>query len=104
MALPTTNNPLRRALEEWFEREGVRPRVQGEFEDSALMNVFGQAVGWVFPAPAAIERDVSRLYGVRVVGRTDAVRERYYVISAERRLKHPGVVAITTAARDRLFV
>lgn len=103
MVLPTTNNPLRRALEEWFEREGVRPRVMGEFEDSALMTVFGQAVGCVFPAPAAIERDVSRLYGVRVVGRTEAVRERYYVISAERRLKHPGVVAMTTAARDQLF-
>jgi LysR family transcriptional activator of nhaA len=103
MVLPTTNSPLRRALEEWFDREAVRPRVQGEFEDSALMTVFGQAVGCVFPAPAAIERDVSRLYGVRTVGRTDAVRERYYVISAERRLRHPGVVAMTTAARDQLF-
>jgi len=103
MVLPTTSSPLRRALEEWFDREGVRPRIQAEFEDSALMNVFGQAVGCVFPAPAAIERDVSRLYGVRVAGRTDAVRERYYVISAERRLKHPGVVAMTTAARHQLF-
>jgi len=103
MVLPTTNNPLRRALEEWFDREGVRPRIQAEFEDSALMNVFGQAVGCVFPAPAAIERDVSRHYGVRVAGRTDAVRERYYVISAERRLKHAGVVAMTTAARNQLF-
>jgi LysR family transcriptional activator of nhaA len=103
MVLPTTNSPLRRALEEWFDREGVRPRILAEFEDSALMNVFGQAVGCVFPAPTAIERDVSRLYGVRVAGRTDAVRERYYVISAERRLKHPGVVAMTTAARNQLF-
>ena len=103
MVLPTTNSPLRRALEEWFDREGVRPRIQAEFEDSALMNVFGQAVGCVFPAPAAIERDVSRHYGVRVAGRTDAVRERYYVISAERRLKHAGVVAMTTAARNQLF-
>jgi LysR family transcriptional activator of nhaA len=103
IVLPTTNSPLRRALEEWFDRQGVRPRVQAEFEDSALMNVFGQAVGCVFPAPIAIERDLSRLYGVRTVGRTDAVRERYYVISAERRLKHPGVIAMTTAARDQLF-
>jgi LysR family transcriptional activator of nhaA len=103
MVLPTTNNPLRRALDEWFDREGVRPRIEGEFEDSALMSVVGQAVGCIFPAPTAIERDVSRFYGVRIVGRTEAVRERYYVISAERRLKHPGVVAMTTAARDQLF-
>jgi LysR family transcriptional activator of nhaA len=79
------------------------PRLVGEFEDSALMQVFGQATGCVFPAPSAIARDVTRLYGVRIVGRVEAVRERYYVISAERRLRHPGVLAITGAARDELF-
>ena len=54
-------------------------------------------------APAAIEADVCCFYGVGVIGRTSAVRERYYAISAERRLKHPGVLAITSAARDELF-
>jgi LysR family transcriptional activator of nhaA len=68
------------------------------------MKVFGQAAGVVFPAPAAIARDVCRLYGVREIGRTPAVRERYYAISARRRLTHPGVLAITSAARDELFV
>ena len=103
MVLPTTDSPLRRALEEWFEEVGIRPRIVGEFEDSALMTVVGQAGGYVFPAPAAIAHDVSRFYGVRRVGATDAVRERYYVISAERRLTHPGVLAMTDAARNRLF-
>ncbi len=101
--LPTTDTALRRALDEWFDKEGVRPRVVGEFEDSALMKVFGHSAGMAFPAPAAIANDVCRFYGVRVIGRTNAVRERYYAISAERRLKHPGVLAITTAARDELF-
>ncbi len=103
MVLPTTNSPLRGALEEWFDTEEITPRVVGEFEDSALMTVFGQAAGCAFPAPSAIAKDVSRLYGVRMVGRLDTVRERYYVISAERRLKHPGLLAITSAARDQLF-
>jgi LysR family transcriptional activator of nhaA len=101
--LPTTNAALRRALDEWFEKEDLVPRVAGEFEDSALMKVFGQAMGAAFPAPAAIAADVCRLYGVREIGRTAAVRERYYAISAERRLKHPGVLAITSAARDDVF-
>jgi LysR family transcriptional activator of nhaA len=100
--LPTINTALRRGLDEWFEKEGLRPRVVGEFEDSALMKVFGQGAGTAFPAPAAIEADVCRFYGVRVIGRTD-VRERFYAISAERRLKHPGVLAITSAARDEVF-
>jgi LysR family transcriptional activator of nhaA len=103
MLLPTINTALRRGLDEWFEREGLRPRVVGEFEDSALMKVFGHSAGVAFPAPAVIERDVCRVYGVRVAGRTDVVRERYYAISAERRLKHPAVLAITSTARARLF-
>jgi LysR family transcriptional regulator, transcriptional activator of nhaA len=98
--LPTMNTALRRSLDEWFERKNFRPNVVGEFEDSALMSVFGQAASAVFPAPAVIGREVSRLYSVRLVGRVDAVRERYYAISVERRLKHPGVLAITSAARE----
>ena len=101
--LPTANTALRRDLDAWFERTGLRPNVIGEFEDSALMKVFGHSAGVAFPAPAAIERDVCRFYGVRVVGRTDAVRERYYAITAERRLKHPGILAITGAGREELF-
>ena len=101
--LPTANAALRRALDDWFEREDLRPRVTGEFEDSALMKVFGQGTGAVFPAPSAISADVCRLYGVKEIGRTSAVRERYFAISAERRLKHPGVLAITSAARDEVF-
>jgi LysR family transcriptional activator of nhaA len=103
LLVPTANAALRRALDEWFEKEDLRPRLAGEFEDSALMKVFGQRTGVVFPAPTAIASDVCRLYGVREIGRTSAVRERYYAISAERRLKHPAVLAITSAARDELF-
>lgn len=101
--LPTSNTALRRSLDAWLDGEGVRPDVVGEFEDSALMNVFGQSAGVAFPAPAAIAPDVCRFHGVRAIGRTNAVRERYFAISAERRLKHAGVLAITTAARDQLF-
>lgn len=103
IALPTGNTALRRDLEAWFDRIGVQPRIVAEFEDPALMKALASESDLVFPAPAAIERDVCRLYDVRAIGRTDAVRERYYAISAERRLKHPGVIGITSAARDGLF-
>ncbi len=68
------------------------------------MKVFGQEGLGLFPAPSVIEKEVCRQYSVRVVGRTDAVRERYYAISVERRLKHPAVLAICEAARDKIFV
>ena len=101
--LPTTNTALRRALEQWFEAEDLHPPVAGEFEDSALLKAFGESGRAVFPAPTAIEREVCRHYRVAVVGRTPKVRERYYAISAERRLKHPGVLAITASAKTELF-
>ncbi len=103
MVVPTANTELRRGLDEWFERIGIRPRIVGEFEDPALMKAFGSDAGVVFPGPAVVEADISRVYNVRGVGRTPDVQERYYAISVERRLTHPGVLAITTAARDDVF-
>ena len=101
--LPTVNTALRRALEQWFEAEDLHPPVAGEFEDSALLKAFGESGRAVFPAPTAIEREVCRHYRVAVVGRAPSVRERYYAISAERRLKHPGVLAIAATAKSELF-
>lgn len=102
LLLPTPNTALRRGLDAWFDARGLRPRVTGEFDDSALMKAFGHGAGVAFPAPAAIEREVCRFYGVRVIGRVEDVREPYYAISAERRLTHPGVLAITGAAKTEL--
>jgi LysR family transcriptional activator of nhaA len=101
--LPTSNTSLRKSLEQWFENEEIRPEVRGEFEDSALLMVFGQTGAGVFAMPSAIEKEVERQYGVRVIGRTESVRERFYAISVERKLKHPGVLAISDAARKQLF-
>lgn len=103
MLLPTDNTMLRRAMEQWFEEEGISPIIAAEFEDSALAKAFGQAGAGIFVAPTAIEQEVKRQYDVKVIGRTDKVRERFYAISAERRIKHPAVVAISHAARESLF-
>jgi LysR family transcriptional activator of nhaA len=100
---PTDNAALRRSLDQWFDSQGIRPRVVGEFQDSALMKVFGQAGRGVFAAPSVIEAEVRRQYGVRLIGRTDHVRERFYAISVERKIKHPAVAAICEAAHQKLF-
>ena len=95
MLLPTPTTAYRRALDEWFDTTGVRPKVLAEFDDSALLLAFAGSAQAMFPAPTVIEREVCRLSGARVIGRTDAVRERYVAVSVERKLKHPAVVAIT---------
>jgi len=100
--LPTENKTLRRALDQWFEKQGLRPRVVGEFDDSALLKTFGQTGAGLFAVPSAVEAEVVKQYGVTAVGRLDEVKERYYAISVEQRLKHPAVVAVSEAAHGVL--
>lgn len=100
LLLPTVGTVLRRTLDQWFDARGIRPNVVAEFEDSSLLTVFGQGGLGLFPAPTPLERDVCKQYGVSVAGRLRDVRERFYAISVERRLRHPAVVAVSAAARD----
>lgn len=101
--LPAERTTLRHGLDQWLRAQGVLPRVVAEFEDSALLKAFGQAGVGYFPGPTAIEREIAAQYGARVVGRVSEVRERFYAVSIERRLKHPAVVAISEAARADLL-
>ncbi len=103
MLLPTENTLLRSSLDHWFEKEGIHPNVVAEFEDSALMKVFGEYGAGIFPAPSIVEKEIRETYGSRVVGRTDEVKERFYAITVERRIKHPAAVAISEFARGQLF-
>ena len=101
--LPTDATSARRELDRWFEAQGIRPEIEAEFDDSALLKVFGEDGAGVFPIPSAIEALVRKQYDVTVVGRIPEVRERFYVISPERRLRHPAVVLMTERAREGLF-
>ena len=101
--LPMEDTSLRRSLDQWFEAVGIRPLVRGEFSDSAALKVFGQTGVGIFAAPSAVEDEVRRQYRVRVLGRVESIRERFYVISTERKLRHPAVAAITEVARRQLF-
>jgi LysR family transcriptional activator of nhaA len=101
--MPTASSALRRSLELWFDREQVKPRIVAEIEDRGLMKAFGEGGAGVFTSPQAVEEDVLTKYGVQIIGRSDEVRERFYAISAERRIKHPAVSVITEAARTGLF-
>jgi LysR family transcriptional activator of nhaA len=103
LLLPGEEAAVRPRLMQWIESIGVRPKIVGEFDDGALMTAFGKAGIGIFAAPSAIAEEVQRQYSVRVLGRTEAVTERFYAISVERRLTHPAVVAISSSARTELF-
>jgi LysR family transcriptional activator of nhaA len=103
LLLPGENTALRRSLDAWFSARGIRPKVVGEFDDSALLKVCGEKGMGIFPASAVIADEVMRQYRVHAVGSPEPVRERFYAISIERKLKHPAVVAISEEARQKLF-
>ncbi|MBN1854401.1 MAG: transcriptional activator NhaR [Pirellulales bacterium] len=100
---PMRNTALRRMLDHWFDTHNIQPQMMGEFDDSALTKVFGAAGVGLFAAPSAVEKEIRQHYHIQPVGVLSGIKECYYVISIERKLKHPAVVAILNAARERLF-
>ncbi len=103
LLLPSAETALGRAVRQWFESEGIRPNLVGEFDDSALMKAFGQSGLGAFPMPSVSEADVKKHYGAEIIGRAETLRARFYAISPERRLKNPAVVAICETAREAIF-
>ncbi|WP_460120194.1 transcriptional activator NhaR [Pseudomonas sp. H3_G09] len=103
LLIPGAETVVRSRLQRWFAEQQIQPQIVGEFDDSALMQAFGQSGSGIFIGPSVIAEEVKRQYGVELIGQTDAVSESFYAISVERKVKHPGIVAITEGARRELF-
>ncbi len=101
--LPMEASTLRRSLDHWFDSTGIRPRLVGEFKDSALMKTFGESGYGVFAAPLVIEAEIQAHYSVTKLGVVPSIVERVYAISVERKIKHPAVLRITEGAKGGLF-
>jgi LysR family transcriptional activator of nhaA len=104
MLVPGVDSAVRSHLERWCEANKLRPRVVGEFDDTALMKAFGQRGAGVFIGPTVLESEIETQYAVKTLGRAQEIVEEFFAISVERRITHPCVVAITGTARSRLFV
>ncbi|HEY2800954.1 MAG TPA: transcriptional activator NhaR [Chthoniobacterales bacterium] len=101
--LPTTNMGMRAVLETWFDTVKIRPRIIGEYEDSALM-VFCATVGRGFTVvPTVVEREIMKHWGLKVIAKVDECGTDFYAITAERRLRNPAAAAITEHAYSEIF-
>ncbi len=103
MLVPGGSSSVRPQFDAWLTRHQLTPRVVGEFTDSALMQAFGRQGAGVFLAPTVVEDEITTEFGVQCVGRSTEMADDFYAISVERRITHPGVAAITQAARSALF-
>jgi LysR family transcriptional activator of nhaA len=96
------NSVLRRSLDYWFEVNEVRPKIVGEFEDSAMLKIMGKAGVGIFPVANTICKEVEDMYGVEFIAAIPDVTEKFYALSVERKVKHPAVLAISEVARKKL--
>lgn len=103
MLLPTEHTAVRRSFNLWLDNHDIHPQIVAEFEDSALLKVFGQSGLGIVPIPTAIEKEVKKQYGMNLIGRLENVIDRFYAISVEKRVHHPAVLAIVKQARSRIF-
>lgn len=98
LLLPTRTNALRGRLDHWLESHDLRPQVAGEFEDAALMDIFGRQGIGLFPALSMLAAEIAAQFGAERVGELAGVREQVFAISGERRISHPAVEALVAAA------
>jgi LysR family transcriptional activator of nhaA len=103
LLVPGEGTAMRGHLMRWLAAQQLRPRIVGEFDDSALMNAFGQGGSGLFPAPAVIADEIARQYGVTILGVTETLSERFFAITVERRVSHPAVLTILKEASRELF-
>ncbi|MCB0272949.1 MAG: LysR family transcriptional regulator [Bdellovibrionales bacterium] len=99
--IPTEGTSLRRALSLWFEKKSIMPNIIAEFQDSALLKVFGQNGHGLFPVPSLIEGEIIKQYNVEVVGRISEVKECFYAISAEKNIRNPILKTIQEYAHQK---
>jgi len=98
MLLPTRHNALRGRIDRWLESTGIRPKIVGEFEDSALLNTFGRGGLGIFPAPLVLAEQIESQLNARVLGPMTGVSEQIYAISNERRIRHPAIEVLCAAS------
>lgn len=98
MLLPTTHTASRDRLEVWFEQRGIRPRIVGEFEDSALLKTFGASGMGVFPAAEWGHENLISQYGVQRLGACEGVSEHFFAIGTEKKVQHPLVQLLLESA------
>jgi LysR family transcriptional activator of nhaA len=101
--LPSSNSTFRGALDLWYESHDIRPEIVAELDDLALASILGEKSLGVLAAPDVIANELRKRYALQVVGRAKDIRQRFFAISVERKIKNPAVAAICEVARKKIF-
>ena len=97
--LPTDHAAMRARIDQWLERERIRPRIAGEFEDSALLSTFAATGMGVMPAPVSLGEHLAQTHGLVQVGSTPEVQEQFHLIYSARKVMHPLLTRLLEAGK-----
>ena len=97
--LPTDHAAMRARIDHWLERERIRPRIAGEFEDSALLSTFAATGMGVMPAPVSLGEHLAQTHGLVQVGSTPEVQEQFHLIYSARKVMHPLLTRLLEAGK-----
>ena len=104
MLIPTLESTLRQELEKWFRVKNIKPNILGSFQDSALMKIAASDKKGIIPVPTVVASEIMKEYGLINLGTVKEVKESLYLISLDRRLKHPIILDICSEGQKNLFM
>jgi LysR family transcriptional regulator, transcriptional activator of nhaA len=103
LLLPSHNTALRREIDDWLSVYKLEPKIIAEFDDMALLKVFGQKGHGIICLPSIMEEDLLKELELEVFGRDDAIKNSFYAISIERKIRNSAVAHLIETARQSLF-
>lgn len=96
--MPSPQTLLSQLLLSWFDQRDISPQVVGEFDDSALACALCHEGLGIVAAPAVVAGELEEQFNIFPLGILQGVRAQFYAISPQKKVKHPGVVAIVNRA------
>ncbi|WP_061033340.1 transcriptional activator NhaR [Vibrio splendidus] len=104
LLIPGSRTSMGRKILQWFDRQGLKPDILGEFDDAALMKAFARYHhDAIFLAPTLYMSEVEQDTSLQLLGGIEELKEEYYVIFAERMIQHPAVKNVCDADFSKLF-
>lgn len=97
--LPSKTTFMRQSLDKYFYEQGIKPEIRGEFEDSSIIKLFGEAGIGLFFVPAETAHDMEERFDCRPVGLLESVTARFYAVSKQSRMLNRAVRAVLDAAK-----
>ncbi|MFA0570429.1 MAG: transcriptional activator NhaR [Vibrio gallaecicus] len=104
LLIPGSRTSMGRKVLQWFDRQGLKPDILGEFDDVALMKAFARYhPDVILLAPTVYISELEEDISLQLLGDIEEFKEEYYVIFAERMIQHPAVKNVCDADFSKLF-